>query len=82
MLIEGYYLHLRIVGMNRKIIFGMIIASVIIASLGVITVVKTTLGDKPTELPGEEGMENTLNLQEGSERGESTADEAIEYGER
>lgn len=67
--------------MNKKIIAGIAIASILIISLGVITALKTTLGDEATELPGEEGMEKTLNLQEGNEQGESAEDEANEYGE-
>lgn len=67
--------------MNKKTITGIVIACVLVASLGVITVLKTTLGDEVTELPGEEEMENTLNLQEGNEQGESAEDEANEYGE-
>ncbi|MFQ5782395.1 MAG: hypothetical protein ACE5GR_05005 [Nitrosopumilus sp.] len=68
--------------MNKKTIVGIAIASVLIASVGVITALKTTLGDEATELPGEEGAEKVLNLQEGNEYGESPEDEANEYGER
>ena len=68
--------------MNKKMIVGIAIASIVIASLGVITALKTTLGDEATELPGEEGIEKTLNLQEENELGESAEDEANEYGER
>jgi len=48
--------------MNKKILVGITIAIIVIA----ITVVglKTILGDKATELPGEEHTEKTLNLQE------------------
>ena len=48
--------------MNKKILVGITIAIVVIA----VTVVglKTLLGDKATELPGEEPAEKTLNLQE------------------
>ena len=68
--------------MNKKLIASIAIASVVIASLGVITMLKATLGDEATELPGEERMEKTLNLQEENESGESAQDEANEYGER
>ena len=48
--------------MNKKILVGITIAIVAVA----VTVVglKTILGDKVTELPGEEHAEKTLNLQE------------------
>lgn len=68
--------------MNKKTIVAIAIASVIIASVGVITAIKTTLGDEATELPGEEGAEKVLNLQEMNEYGESAEDEANEYGGR
>ncbi len=67
--------------MNKKIIAGIAIASILLISVGAITALKTTLGDEATELPGEEGMEKTLNLQESNEHGESAEDEANEYGE-
>jgi len=66
--------------MNKKIIVGIAITAIIISSIGVIDALKTTLGDESVELPGEEGMEKTLNLQENNERGESAEDEANEYG--
>ena len=48
--------------MNKKILVGITIAIIAVA----ITVVglKTILGDKATELPGEEHAEKTLNIQE------------------
>ena len=48
--------------MNKKILAGIAIAVIVVA----VTVVglKTILGDKATELPGEEPTEKTLNLQE------------------
>ena len=67
--------------MNKKIMAGIAIASILIVSIGVISALKTTLGDAATELPGEEGAEKVLNLQEGNEAGESAANEANEYGE-
>ena len=67
--------------MNKKMIVAIAVAAVVIASLGIITALKTTLGDEATELPGEEGMEKTLNLQEENEQGESAQYEANEYGE-
>lgn len=68
--------------MNKKIIVGIAIAAVIVSSIGVIDTLKTTLGDETVELPGEEEMEKTLNLQEDNELGEYAEDEANEYGER
>ncbi len=50
--------------MNKKIIVGITIAIVVI---GVTAVgLKTILGDKATEVPGEERAENALNIQETS----------------
>lgn len=66
--------------MNQKMIVGIAIAIVLITSIGVITALKTTLGDTATELPGEEEAEKVLNLQEGNEGGESADEEANEYG--
>jgi len=66
--------------MNKKIIVGIAIAAVLVLSIGVIDSLKTTLGDESVELPGEEGMEKTLNIQESNEQGESAEDEAREYG--
>jgi len=69
--------------MNKKIIIGIAITAIIISSIGVIDALKTTLGDESIELPGEEGIEKTLNLQESgqsSESGESAEDEANERG--
>jgi len=68
--------------MNKKTITGITIASILIVFMGVITVLKTTLGDDATELPGEEKVEKILNLQEGNERGESAEEEAKEHGEK
>lgn len=48
--------------MNKKILVGITIAIVAIA-VGFVGL-KTILGDKSTEIPGEEHVENTLNLQE------------------
>jgi pyrimidine deaminase RibD-like protein len=47
---------------NKKILVGITITIVVIAV--VIVGLKTILGDKATELPGEEHTEKTLNLQE------------------
>jgi len=68
--------------MNKKTIAGISIAVILIASIGVITALKTTLGDEATELPGEEATEKVLNLQENNEYGESAEEEANEYGEK
>ncbi len=67
--------------MNKKILAGIAIASILIVSVGAITVLKSALGDGAIELPAEEEMEKTLDLQEGNERGESS-EEAQEHGER
>ena len=48
--------------MNKKILVGIAIAIVAIAV--VFVGLKTILGDKATEIPGEEHAEKTLNLQE------------------
>ena len=48
--------------MNKKILVGITIAIVAIAI--VFVGLKIILGDKATEIPGEEHAENTLNLQE------------------
>jgi cell division protein YceG involved in septum cleavage len=65
--------------MNKKILVGIAIA-VIIVSVGIIGA-KAMLGDKATELPGEEKVEKTLNIEEGkgtTELGESGENEANE----
>jgi len=51
--------------MNKKIVIG--IAIVVIASAVVLVGLKMILGDKATELPGEEHTEKTLNIQETNE---------------
>ena len=48
--------------MNKKILVGVAIAIVAVAV--VVVGLKTILGDKATEIPGEENTEKTLNLQE------------------
>jgi uncharacterized protein YxeA len=48
--------------MNKKILVGITIAIIVIAVA--VVGLKTILGDKATELPGEEHAEKTLNLQE------------------
>jgi len=68
--------------MNKKVIVGITITVVIISSIVVIDTLKTTLGDEAVELPGEEVIEKTLNLQEDNESSESAEDEAREYGEK
>ncbi len=57
--------------MNKKLLVGIAIAIVAIA---VVVGLKTFLGDKATELPGEEHTEKALNLQETNKStGNSTA---------
>ncbi len=65
--------------MNKKILAGIAVA-VIIVAVGIIGA-KAMLGDKATELPGEEKVEKSLNIQEGNgnpETGESGENEANE----
>lgn len=56
--------------MNKKILVGVTIAIVAIA-VGVVGL-KTLLGDKTTELPGEEPTEKSLNIQETNNSTNST----------
>ena len=69
--------------MNKKIPIGIGITAVVIVVM--IVGIKAYFGDSATELPGEEKMEKTLNLQESGEAarsGESgEAKEANEAGE-
>ena len=72
--------------MNKKIPIGIGIAAVIIVVM--IVGIKAYFGDSATELPGEEKMEKTLNLQESGEARKSAvsgeaseANEARESGE-
>jgi hypothetical protein len=63
--------------MNKKIPIGIGIAAVVIVVM--IVSAKAYFGDSATELPGEEKMEKTLNLQESG--GANAAGEAGESGE-
>ena len=69
--------------MNKKIPIGIGIAAVIIVVM--IVGIKAYFGDSATELPGEEKMEKTLNLQESGEAGKTgksvESNEANEAGE-
>ena len=72
--------------MNKKIPIGIGITAVVIVVM--IVGIKAYFGDSATELPGEEKMEKTLNLQESGEAGKSgesgeanEANEAVESGE-
>jgi len=56
--------------MNKKVLVGITIA--IIAVAGTVVGLKTILGDKATELPGEEHVEKTLNVQETNSTTNST----------
>lgn len=56
--------------MNKKILVGIAIAIVAIAV--VFVGLKTILGDKATEIPGEEHAEKTLNLQETNSSAENS----------
>jgi len=65
--------------MNKKILVAIAVA-VIIVAVGIIGA-KAMLGDKATELPGEEKVEKSLNIEEGKgtpESGESVENEANE----
>ena len=64
--------------MNKKILVGIAIAIIIVA-VGIVGI-KAMLGDESTELPYEEKIEKTLNIQEEpAESGESEEEEAQEY---
>jgi flagellar basal body-associated protein FliL len=64
--------------MNKKILVGIAIAIIIVA-VGIVGI-KAMLGDESTELPYEEKVEKTLNIQEETaESGESAEEEAQEY---
>ena len=64
--------------MNKKILVGIAIAIIIVA-VGIVGI-KAMLGDESTELPYEEKIEKTLNIQEETaESGESEEEEAQEY---
>ncbi len=63
--------------MNKKILIGIAIAIIIVA-VGIVGI-KAMLGDESTELPYEEKVEKTLNIQETPESGESPEEEAQEY---
>lgn len=70
--------------MNKKIMIGAGIAvlAIVIATIGI----KEIAGDSAAEIPGEEHMEKTLNIQESnttnttSESGESGSTESSESG--
>ena len=55
--------------MNKKIPIGIGIAAMVIVVM--IVGIKAYFGDSATELPGEEKMEKTLNLQESEEQKEA-----------
>jgi cell division protein YceG involved in septum cleavage len=63
--------------MNKKILVGIVIAIIIVA-VGIVGI-KAMLGDKVTELPYEEKVEKTLNVQEG--KGTPESGESGESGE-
>jgi flagellar basal body-associated protein FliL len=63
--------------MNKKILVGIAIAIIIVA-VGIVGI-KAMLGDKATELPYEEKIEKTLNVQEG--KGTAEPGESSESGE-
>ena len=69
--------------MNKKIPISIGITAVVIVVM--IVGIKTYFGDSATELPGEEKMEKSLNLQETAPAGKSVvsgeANEANEAGE-
>lgn len=53
---------MRKLGMNKRIVVGVTIAIIAIAAS--VVGVKTILGDKALELPGEEHTEKALNVQD------------------
>jgi len=53
----------------------------LVATAGILSVLKTTLGDEAAEFLGEEGIEKTLHLQEVNEQGGYSENEANEIGE-
>ena len=66
--------------MNKKILVGIMISIIAISAVGA----KTILGDKTTELPGEEHVEKTLNLQEttnSTENSKKSVESGSESGE-
>ena len=63
--------------MNKKILVGITIAIVAVAI--VIIGLKTILGDKTTELPGEEHAEKALNLQE-TNKSTANSTKSVESG--
>ena len=63
--------------MNKKILVGIAIAIIIVA-VGIVGI-KAMFGDKATELPYEEKVEKTLNVQEG--KGVPESGESGESGE-
>lgn len=65
--------------MKKSIIIAGI-AAIIIAA-GTIAILKATVGDARTELPGEERIEKTLNLQEKNQPSDESEDESTERGE-
>ena len=65
--------------MNKKIPIGVGIA--LVAIVVIIVGAKAYFGDSATELPGEEKMENTLNLQESGKENVGEAGEDNEAGE-
>jgi hypothetical protein len=62
--------------MNKKIL-GAVAITVVIIVIGIVGI-KALMGDESTELPYEEKVEKSLNLQESPESGESEEDEARE----
>ncbi|MDE1862787.1 MAG: hypothetical protein KGI33_07735 [Thaumarchaeota archaeon] len=69
--------------MNKKILIAAVVAAIAISSI--LVGVKTTMGDKATELPGEEGAEKALHIQENGtsnsgESGESATNDSGESG--
>jgi uncharacterized protein YxeA len=63
--------------MNKKILVGITIAIIVIAVA--VVGLKTILGDKATELPSEEHVEKTLNLQE-TNKSTANSTKSVESG--
>ena len=66
--------------MNKKMIAVVIIAVAAIA-IGTVAASKATLGDSATELPGEEGAEKTLHIQESNNASSGQESATAESGE-
>jgi hypothetical protein len=72
---KKYSLH-----MNKKMI-AVVVIVVAAISIGVVAASKATMGDSATELPGEEGTEKALHIQESNNTSSGQASATAESGE-